>query len=301
MADSKKKTNKVSKEKKDLKSKVDSLEELNDVTEVEKKDDNIKSNKLDKRAYAKNLFQSLILICGLACIIYGLYSMFFKEPKQEEQPEEKPRIQLKDVKKLYGYISKEEFHQNKLLTIQNIEEDIIFSELLNSRGFDRKTYESEGCEDYTQPCKTGEISYDDALSELKSKYGNISLTKDVYYWNYGLDRCDLVNDKFECYVLLGGLEDVLDVYFDMTNFIETDDKLLIYDKYVTYSGYYSDESKCYVDSNYEVECLDTQNLRDDVNSLTQDEILEKYGKEYVHTFLKDENGNYYWYSSEMVK
>lgn len=256
-------------------------------------------DKMDKSSLIKNMFQSLVLICAGLCIFYGLYSIFFGESKTQNQT---AKLEYKDVRKLYGYLSEtwpiSPFHKKDEVLLSNIDENTLFSELIVSEELNKKTYEIAGCTDYNSPCKIGEISYDDAINKLKAKYGDVKLTKDSY--TYNLISCKKEDNVLNCYIELGGMEDPYNNLSMITNYVETDEKLEIYDKYLKYVDM-DDETKCYVDDDMTIECDNQKSFNTDLRVFanTEEYLLEKYGREYVHTYLKDKNGSYYWYSSVM--
>ena len=136
------------------------------------------------------------------------------------------------------------------------------------------------------------------VNKLKAKYGDVKLTKDSY--TYNLISCKKEDNVFNCYIELGGMEDPYNNLSMITNYVETDEKLEIYDKYLKYVDM-DDETKCYVDDDMTIECDNQESFNTDLRVFanTEEYLLEKYGREYVHTYLKDKNGNYYWYSSVM--
>ncbi len=297
--------NKISDVKKENKTlqeqeKTNEIEENLFKEEVDLKESSIMDDKIKKNSYLKNMFQTIILICACICIIYGLYTLFFKKDdnKTTNNKQYEQGIQLKEVNVLYSYISdtflSSPFHETSELTLSEIDENVLFDELIISKKFNEETYESLGCVDYDQPCKVGEIQYDEALSELKRRYGNVNLTRDNY--SYGLMTCNKTDNKYECYITLGGIESPINNVSNMTNYIETDGKLEIYDKYFTYE--LLDNVQCYTDNSRTELCNNQEQLQNDLNKLTKEQLLDKYGKEYVHTFIKDLDGNYYWYSSK---
>ena len=284
--------------KKEIKTQSKTIKKLPIIEDV-KLDDNddeiLKPDipKINKYSF-KNILQTLILICGGVCIVYGLYTL-----KIETQPEKKvetPKLELKDVKSLYGYLLEiwpdVPFYENERITLTSLDENRIFSELIVSEGLNKKTYETEFCTDYMSPCKIGEIDETSALNKLKLKYGNVKLTQDEY--KYGLITCSKEESKYNCFVTLGGYENQIVNIRSMINYIETDEKLDIYDKYLKYN-----DNKCYIDNQMTVECNNQSEFKNDLNDMTEEQLLDKYGQEYVHTYLKDIDGNFYWYSSQM--
>lgn len=257
------------------------------------------TKKENKKNDIKNIFQTIILIGAITCIIYGLYTLFVKDNKKAIKTEQ---IQLKDVKILYNYLSEiwpdSPFHENDRITLSSLNENVLFSEYLVSEKIHEKTYETEGCSDYMSPCKIATINYDELLTKLKNKYGNVNLTSDTYIYN--LINCKKEDNNFVCYITLGGIEEPYANLSMITNYIETDEKIDIYDKYIKYVN--SDETaKCYIDNSMTVECNNQSEFNNDLYSLKDEQLLEKYGQEYIHTFLKDKDGKYYWYSSSINK
>lgn len=251
-----------------------------------------------KKSPIKNAFQTIILIGAVACIIYGLYTLFIKD--DNKKIEEKINIQLKDVKVLYSYLNEawpnSSFHENKELNVVTIDENDLFKQFIISENLHEKTFETESCTDYSVPCKIGSFKYEEVLNKLKSKYGSVKLTKDIY--GYNLITCKKENDEFNCYITLGGVIEPVSNLSTIVNYIETDEKLDIYDKYIKYN---TEEYSCYIDNSMTIECNNPETFENDVHSLNEEELINKYGGEYIHTYLKDKSGNYYWYSSKMNK
>lgn len=241
------------------------------------------------KSSSKNIMQTILLLVGLILIAYGIYTMF-------------PNINSKEIRsisyetaiELYTYVDEvypsSPFH-DETVTIKDINENVLFSQILKILKYDKKSYETENCTNLETPCFIGEIDKSYLDTEISKRYNTI-LTGNTYFYN-GIE-CKLDNDKYLCNLSLKTIS-TINVNLSMVYDYKTEDnKLEIYDLYLNYSS----DGTCYLDNSKKYLCDNT--FKDNMNKKNMVELLNQYGRAYKHTFIK-ENDSYYWYSSEMIK
>lgn len=206
-----------------------------------------------------------------------------------------------DIKKIYQYIPdlnsnyvRLNAYQNKKITLSDLDNSYLLAYAVSNlelSNMDKKPFDDMelGSDWYI---------YDATLlqNKVQEMYGK-NLTNESYIIEFG-EKCEYVNNNYQCG--LGG----------------SSSEFMSSIRYIT--NVYADSENLYIEDKYMVEII-----KDDVDALYEDstktklivtldeDSLENFGtisqkydskmKKYKHTFKKNENGSYYWYSTEPIE
>ena len=153
---------------------------------------------------------------------------------------------------------------------------------------------SEG-EDF---CNYEAISKNDLNSIYNKVYGQDLPSDEEFYINTNI-ACYLDGDNYYCgepETFVQSLTPEATVYRLMNSAIEKmNGDIVISDYYLKVSG-----NKCYSSNNFDDEISAcSSELEDNENLEIDAEFVQEYGALYEHTFKADDQGNYYWYSSNL--
>ena len=232
-------------------------------------------------------------------------------------------LQLSDndlVQKLYAYIPNQgglevnSAYSSKLMTINDLKKDLIFVHVFRAIGeipynqreafinSDGTTTEYKG-NDYNW------FSFDASIltSKMKEMYNTVFEISEKEHYHVGSTYLNYINGKFSFSSGGGGASFEYD-FCKLLEAYEENDNLYIVDKKISFYIDHS-EKKCIIYNNW----YDKNILKElDANACAQIEGVasikdylfsnyNEYSSKYIHTFKKNENGQYYWYSTEPLK
>ena len=153
---------------------------------------------------------------------------------------------------------------------------------------------SEG-EDF---CNYEVISKNDLNNIYNKVYGKDLPSEEEFYINSNV-ACYLDGDNYYCgeaEKFVQSLTPEATIYRLMDSAIEKmNGDIVISDYYLKVSG-----NKCYSSNNFDEEISAcSSKLEDNGNIEIDAEFVKEYGALYEHTFKANDNGNYYWYSSNL--
>ncbi|MBR1385827.1 MAG: hypothetical protein IJ568_03235 [Bacilli bacterium] len=290
-------------------------------------DDNEKKIEKDKNI----LMILLCVVCIILSVIILMYkSYLFKGNDKTNVSEEKIEENKLDDKFLQELINQIpnssdninlEFYspyQNEITTIDDVPYDVIVATSLSK--IDKNTFVPQNKEDYYCYVDDGECDYYISFEDLKN---NISLLYDIsdeitldknYIDGINGERCYLYDGNYGCthnikYSTFNG--DIGSDHHRIYDYSVVANRLFIYEDYFNIR-YYIAESESLI--SFEVYKYSNQNtlmvnkefmLKDylskklDYDDILFDELSDNLTK-FKHTFIKDDNGNYKWVSTEPV-
>ena len=141
-----------------------------------------------------------------------------------------------------------------------------------------------------------------AKSDLEEAYRKIyghDLPDDSEFYISSTDACYLDGESYYCgeaETFVQSLTPEATVYRLMDKAVEKmNGDIVISDYYLKVSG-----NKCYSSNSFDNEVTTcTQELEDHEDLEIDAQFVQKYGVLYEHTFKMDDQGNYYWYSSNV--
>lgn len=237
--------------------------------------------------------------------------------KNESKLEANLDINDELVKKLYSFIPTVSFYdllptayQTTKVTFNDLPNQVKLINVFNHIDFNNEKVEFiYGEKDKIQPETWFKFSEEIMNEKTKEFYGDNAVIKNEHFdINWGRS-CRYENGIYVH--SSGGGGSILEPISYMTKVEKDSNNIYIYDKFIVVKD--AEKNNVYGESLY---ILDTTNdasniideyKNDDVWALKLDEFnqffIEKYKnkmKEYKHTFKKNENGEYYWYSTEPV-
>ena len=149
-----------------------------------------------------------------------------------------------------------------------------------------------------EECHYTTISKEDLSDTYKLIYGQ-NLPDETSFYINGTEACYLEGEEYNCgnaETYMVSLTPEANIYRLMNKAVEKmNGDIVISDYYLRISG-----NKCYSSNNSDSEISAcSSSLEDDPDKEITSEFVSNYGSIYEHTFKQDENGNYYWYSSNI--
>lgn len=221
-----------------------------------------------------------------------------KETKSEDYNE----IEIDDkISKLYKYIPdlnsnyvRLTAYQNKKITLADLDNAYLLAYAASNLDLDdtdKKPF--DGME-----LDPDWYSYDASLlqNKVQEMYGK-TLENESYEIGFGKE-CEYVNNNYQCSLGGGSTESMESIKY-ISKFYEESGNLYIEDKYMIII-YRDNVNTLYEDSTKTklIASLDENNTEE------SESLAKKYDskmKKYIHTFKKNENGSYYWYSTEPIE
>ena len=282
----------------------------------------------------------ILVILLLGSIGYIVYDNFIKEDEvvenndknnnnqDNEQNNEEDEIQLPKEDEEVANIGRDLFERtNKHINVADNtyilyqEKDVYYDDLSNKdklalaynlipneeKNIDSSAYTNSSCYDGGYICPAEGVSRDLFEEYYHKMFG---LDKNVEFEeifilrsDYDIDSivdgiwCNLENDEFVCYPIDGGGVSMYYNYIEYNRTVCDGDDLLVYVNFLV-DGCSSGHCGIYADRKF------TKFIADNIDYEDESELFDLYRDEaglYKLTFRKDVNGNYYWYSSEIVK
>ena len=283
----------------------------------------------------------ILTILLLGSIGYIVYDNFIKEDEvvenndknnnnqDNEQNDEEDEIQLPEEDEEVANIGRDLFERtNKHIYVADHtyilyqEKDVYYDDLSNKdrlaltynlipneyKNIDASAYNANtSCYDGGFICPSEKVSRDlfeeyyykmfgldkevvfEEIYILRSDYDTDNITNEIV--------CNLENEEFMCFPIDGGGVSMYYNYIEYNRTVRDGDDLLVYVNFLV-DGCNSGKCGIYADRKF------TKFIVDNIDYEDESELFDLYRDEaglYKLTFRKDVNGNYYWYSSEIVK
>lgn len=214
-----------------------------------------------------------------------------------------------EVKKLSEYIpafdenrSRVNAYQNKKITKDNLDNTYLLAHAFKK--LDLKESDKTALKEQNGTSIDGWYSFDAGKlqEKVKEMYGDTIKNQD-FEIGYGAS-CTFSNGKYSFSKGGGSSEDMTNINV-LEKAYKENDCIYIEDKYTSwYTNSEEKKSILYTTSNIKGDAIATLDSNFDVEDKSISEIKNKYyGKmtKYKHTFKKNADGSYYWYSTEPIQ
>ena len=202
------------------------------------------------------------------------------------------------VKKLYNYIPA--FNTNKIsinaYQDRKISKENLPIEFLLENAF-RNLEIEEKDKEYTPEGSWYYFNSNTLQNKVKEFYGE-EIENKSFEIGYG-SQCNYENGKY-MYSSGGGSDEILENIRNIKKAYLENDNLYIEDSYMILIEKAEEEAKLYTSSE-RTELIDSKDAKNenDIKDFKNKNISKM--KDYKHTFKKNADGNYYWYSTEPIK
>lgn len=236
------------------------------------------------------------------------------EEKNENNNEEKVELKEEEIEELESYLLPANYWRNsdkvgmfakEKVTIDNLDNYGKLVAIFLKLKYDGYTEKVEFYDidwklrtDITDYDYDGYMYYSDINKELIHEYAIKMFGKDDLVdeeFSLFSITCEYSED-YKCYMFPGGGTGYPHYYMELDRYEVTNDEVVLYHKYVYFL----------MNQEYWKYGIYTSHDSDNELALYEDDkddkyYLEEYGTMYKTIFKKDDNGNYYWLSSEPVK
>lgn len=153
-------------------------------------------------------------------------------------------------------------------------------------------------EEGEETCNYQVIKQEDLANSYRTVYGE-DIPGDESFYISGTEACYLNGDEYYCgdaETFVVSLAPEATIYRLPNRAVEKmNGDIVITDYYLKISG-----NKCYFSNNTDDEVTACTTLLEENENVDIDsEFVQEYGVLYEHTFKQDQDGNYYWYSSNV--
>ena len=276
----------------------------------------------------------ILVILLIGCISYIVYDNFIKEDEitenndkdnnnsnnEQNNNNEEDNIQLPEEDEEVASIGRDLFERTNKHTyvadntyILYQDKNIYYDDLTSvdkmaltyilipdeEKELDAEAHIKSECYDGGYICPSEIISRDTFEKYYHQMFGSdksIDYTTIYTYNNYSLITCSLIDNEIVCYPIDGGGVSSYYNYIEYNRTVRDGDDLLVYVNFLV-DGCNYNNCGIYADRNF------TKFITDDVDYEDGSELFDLYRDEaglYKLTFKKDIDGNYYWYSSEII-
>lgn len=249
--------------------------------------------------------KKIILVCVVILLLGGIiFCLTSNTSKNKKENNNADYLKIdEETKKLYTYIPcldsnwvRVNAYQTKKVTLDDFENSYLLAYAAANLELSLSDKELiAGMEE-----DDSWYRYDATLlqNKVKEMYGK-TLNNELYEVGYGTS-CNYEEDsnKYNCSQDGGSIESMTS-YKEISKFYKDGDNYYIEDKYLVHINI-NDKDYLYGDSNQKVLIAEFEMPDTYLESELEDKISEYNSKmvTYKHTFKMDEEGNYYWYSSE---